>query len=266
MKEGSSLPEQEERLKGGNTAESVIRVGSTVRKPATLSTPAVQSFVAHLRSVGFQAAPKPLGIDDQGRQVWEYVPGLLWHSSKTHSLSDLRRVGALIRDLHDAAASFHVPEGTQWNNRYELSGHDLICHNDLAPWNLVCGDTRWTFVDWDATAPATRLWDLAWTCISFPPFEPECDLATAASAMQTLLSGYGLDSSRYGELIRLMATRARAEYDLIVEGAKEGKQPWIKLHAEAHHQYWGPVADRIDRNASALESRLISLDSARLKS
>ena len=66
-----------ERLKGGNTAESVVRLGSTVRKPATPSTPAVQSFVAHLRALGFQAAPKPLGIDDQNRQVWEYVPGSL---------------------------------------------------------------------------------------------------------------------------------------------------------------------------------------------
>lgn len=260
------IPEREERLKGGNTAESVVRLGSTVRKPATPSTPAVQSFVAHLRALGFQAAPRPLGIDEQNRQVWEYVPGSLWHSRKTHSLSDLRRVGGMIRDLHGAAASFHVPEGAQWNMRYEFSGHDLICHNDLAPWNLVCSDTGWTFIDWDATAPATRLWDLAWTCISFPPFEPRCDLATAASAMQSLLSGYVLDSSRYSELIRLMVMRARAEYDLIVEGAKEGQQPWVKLHAEEHHQYWGPVAEHIDRNASALESALVSLDCALRKS
>ena len=172
----------------------------------------------------------------------------------------------MIRDLHDASASFCVPEGAQWNERYEFSEHDLICHNDLAPWNLVCGESNWTFIDWDGSAPATRLWDLAWTCMSFPSFEPGCDLVTAASAMQTLLSGYVLDSSNYSELIRLMVMRAEAEYNLIVEGAKAGQQPWLKLQAEKHHQYWGPVAEHIDRNASALESTLISLDSAPRKS
>lgn len=132
MRDELSESEQEEPLDGGNTAESVVRLGSTVRKPATPSTPAVQSFVKHLRAAGFPAAPEPLGIDDQERQVWEYVTGPLWHSSKAHTQSDLRRVGTLIRDLHRAAASFSVPEGAQWNRRYELSGHDLICHNDLA--------------------------------------------------------------------------------------------------------------------------------------
>ncbi len=131
--------EQEESLKGGNTAEFVVRLGATVRKPATPSTPAVQSFVKHLRSVGFRDAPEPLGMDVQGRQVWEFIPGLVWHSTNAHTQADLRRVGTMIRDLHRAAASFCMPEGIQWNRRYEFSGHDLICHNDLAPWNLVCG-------------------------------------------------------------------------------------------------------------------------------
>lgn len=257
MNSEPSESDEEERLSGGNTAQSVVRFGSTVRKPATPSTPAVQGFVTHLRAVGFQAAPKPLGVDSQERQVWQYVPGPLWNSSMAHSQSGLRRVGALIRDLHEAASSFAVPEGAQWNTRYEQSGHDLICHNDLAPWNLVCGESRWTFIDWDAAAPATRLWDLAWTCISFPPFEPSCDFAAAASAMHSLLSGYALDPSHYGELIGLMITRARAEHDLIVEGAQAGQQPWVKLYEEEHHLYWGPVADYISRNASALEAALL---------
>ena len=59
-----------------------------------------------------------------------------------------------------------------------------------------------------------------------------------------------------------MVTRARAEHDLIVEGAQAGQQPWVKLYEEEHHLYWGPVADYISQNASALEAGLIALDSA----
>ena len=79
--------------------------------------------------------------------------------------------------------------------------------------------------------------------------------------MHTLLSGYALSPSQYGELIGLMVTRARAEYELIVEGAKEEQQPWVKLYDEEHHQYWGPVADYLHRNALALEAASVSLDS-----
>ena len=250
----------EEQLAGGNTAEWVVRLGSTVRKPVTPSTPSVHSFLKHLHAAGFEGAPQVFGLDERGRQVLEYVPGSLWHTSGTHSPTELRRIGGIIQALHRAAVSFQVPEGAQWNTRYQLKQPDIICHNDLAPWNLVCGPGRWTFIDWDAAGPATRLWDLAWSSISFPPFEPGCDLSAAASAMHALLGGYGLDQASYGELITLMVARARAEYGLIVEGAAKGQQPWARLHAEEHHRYWGPVADYIDRNASALKSLLISLD------
>lgn len=256
--------EPEVRLEGGNTAESVVRLGSTVRKPASIATPAVQGFVAHLRSAGFRAAPEPLGVDDHGRQVWEYRPGPLWASHKTHTRSDLFRVGTLIATLHRAAASFRIPHEAQWNHRYQFSEQELICHNDLAPWNLVCGDTEWTFIDWDAAGPATSLWDLAWACISFPAFEAGCDLLHSAEAMRSLLDGYGLTASKYSELIEHMVTRARAEYRLIVEGARNGEQPWLRLHAEQHHDYWGPVADYIERNASALVSMLNSGSEAQL--
>ncbi|KAA6462982.1 aminoglycoside phosphotransferase family protein [Acidobacteria bacterium AB60] len=258
MSDSAFASEPEEILRGGNTAASVVRRGTTVRKPVTPSTPAVQGFVRHLRAVGFQAAPEPLGVDDEGRQVWEYVSGPLWHDGKTHSSSDLRRVGAIIRELHEAAASFEMPESARWNMRYARNDHELVCHNDLAPWNLVCGEDRWVFIDWDGTAPATRLWDLAWSSLSFPPFEPEGDLAAAAGGLRALLDGYGLDGSRYGELIGLMVTRARAEHDLIAEGAREGQQPWARLYDEGHHRYWGPVADYVSGHASALEDLLKS--------
>ncbi len=74
--------------------------------------------------------------------------------------------------------------------------------------------------------------------------------------MQALLSGYGIEASRYRELIGLMVTRSRAEHDMIVRGAAQGQQPWAKLHAEGHHRYWGSVAECIEGNTIALESML----------
>jgi hypothetical protein len=65
----------EHLLGGGNVAAGVVRVGDTVRKPSGFWTPAVDALLMHLLRAGFTGAPRPLGRDDQGRQVLEYVPG-----------------------------------------------------------------------------------------------------------------------------------------------------------------------------------------------
>ncbi len=258
------MSEEEEKLTGGNVADLVLRIGGTVRKPATVATSAVQALLLHLHSIGFSGAPQGLGVDDRGRQVLEFVPGAMWDRKHQNILAALRRVGVLIRSLHDAIASFTPPMSAEWNALSVPDGHELICHNDLAPWNLVCGADRWAFIDWDNAAPGTRLWDLAWATISFPPIEPDCDLSIAATSINAIADGYRLQPSEYGKLLRLMAERARAGSNLLIEGARTGQQPWAKLYAESHDKYWGPVSDYISRSATTLESMLLSASATSL--
>jgi hypothetical protein len=51
----------EHRLTGGNVADRVVRIGETIRKPATQATSSVEAFLNHLHDVGFTGAPAPLG-------------------------------------------------------------------------------------------------------------------------------------------------------------------------------------------------------------
>ena len=44
---------EEQVLAGGNVGARVVRVGSTVRKPVTAATPAVEALLEYLESVGF---------------------------------------------------------------------------------------------------------------------------------------------------------------------------------------------------------------------
>ncbi len=250
---------EEEKLIGGNVAASVVRLGATVRKPATAATPAVQALLAHLHAVGCKAAPRSFGLDERGRQVLEFIPGAMWDRKQNDTLADLRRVGVLIRTLHDSSASFTPPALAVWEPLSSPEGNAMICHNDLAPWNLVCGADRWVFIDWDNAGPGTRLWDLAWATLSFPPLEPGCDLLAAARAVVALVQGYGLEPSGYGELIRLMVVRARACASLLADGAQRGEQPWVRLYAEGHAGYWGPVSDYISRHGATLEAMMMSL-------
>ncbi len=122
----------EELLKGGNVADRVVRIGATVRKPVTPALANVEALLTHLLKQGFNASPKHLGRDERGRQVLEYIPGVVG-SAHSMNLSELERVGHIVRRLHDLSATF-LPVGSDgWDVVITPDQESLICHNDLAP-------------------------------------------------------------------------------------------------------------------------------------
>ena len=167
-------------LVGGNVSAAVVRVGATVRKPVTAATTGVEAVLHHLARVGFDGAPRSLGRDEQGRQVLEYVEGPLAHRLSPMSVGELSRVGRLVADLHRALASFVPPAGVRWEVVIAPDAEEPVCHHDLAPWNLVLGEDRWVFIDWDGAGPGSRLWDLAYVAQSFVPLEEGGDPAVDA--------------------------------------------------------------------------------------
>ncbi len=63
----------EERSLGGNLNDAV-RVGETVRRRAGPWTRAVHALLRFLEEEGFDA-PRVLGMDEQGREILEYIEG-----------------------------------------------------------------------------------------------------------------------------------------------------------------------------------------------
>jgi Ser/Thr protein kinase RdoA (MazF antagonist) len=243
----------EEILTGGNVAGTVLRIGSTVRKPRWSA--AVDALLRHLNDVGFPGAPRTFGADDQGRHVLEYVPGPMADTRESLSEAGLRRVGRLIRDLHDALAGFRPPPDADWDVVIPPDRTDLICHHDLAPWNLVLGD-RWVFIDWDGAGPGSRLWDLAYAAHGFVPFHADGDPASDAPRLRILADAYGLDQEQRDGFPPLVAAHTRAMYDLLCRGAETGAQPWARLYAEGHADHWGPAADYIERHTATWAAAL----------
>jgi Ser/Thr protein kinase RdoA (MazF antagonist) len=237
-------------LTGGNVAAGVVRVGDTVRKPAGFWTPAVEALLAFLEARGFSGAPRALGRDDQGRQVLEYVPGTMAIDQPPLDASGLHRVGRLIRDLHDASAGFEPPSppGARWNVAIPPDRADLICHHDLAPWNLVLGAERWVFIDWDGAGPGSRQWDLAYAVKGFVPLEDGGDPALDGSRLRAMADGYGLRAEQREQLPPLIEAHTRGMADLLENGARTGTQPWARLHAEGHGTYWAACADYVGRH------------------
>ena len=240
----------EELLTGGNVAV-VVRSGDTVRKPWTDATPAVHAFLRHLRAKGVPGVPKVLGRDEQGRQVLEYVPGVEGQQLPPMTVAELRRLGGMVRVLHDASADFVPPPGAVWEVAIPPDGAELICHQDLAPWNLIRDGDTWTFIDWDASAPGTRLWDLAYVVQTFTPLVAGGDPAVDAPRVRAVVEGYGLDEAGRAALPELLVARTRAMYDLLEQGSRTGALPWARLWAEGHGAHWGGAADYVVAHLAA---------------
>ncbi|MFC7331067.1 phosphotransferase enzyme family protein [Marinactinospora rubrisoli] len=230
-------------LTGGNVSVGVVRVGGTVRKPATAATPAVEAFLGHLAAAGFTGAPRTLGRDERGRHVLEYVPGVMADTLPPMTPAELRRLGAMIRGLHDAAAGFTPPPGARWEVVIPPDREELVCHHDLAPWNLVRDGERWVFIDFDGAGPGSRLWDLGYAAHGFVPLRPGGDPAHDAARLRALADGYRLDAHQRAALPELTAEHVRGMHRLLVDGARRGRRPWARLHAQGHAAYWAAAAD-----------------------
>jgi len=168
-------------LPGGRTA-GAFRRGDVVIRAGGSWTPAVHAVLRHLERVGFAGAPRVVGMDGQGREVVTYLSGrtvgveLPW-PGWVHSDAALDQVGAWLRRLHDATASFVPPEGSSWFAGQSWQPGLIIGHHDVAPYNAVWTDTGGSeqlvgFVDWDTAGPSSRELDLAFAALSWVPLQP----------------------------------------------------------------------------------------------
>ncbi|WP_405753834.1 hypothetical protein OG232_26430 [Streptomyces sp. NBC_01411] len=102
-----------------------MRVGTTVRRPASASTGFIGDLLKMFEASGWPGAPRYCGIDEEGREVLTYLEGhVAWEPQQppaVYSDESLLRVTQLVREFHDLTA------GTA------LAGsHEVVCHNDLA--------------------------------------------------------------------------------------------------------------------------------------
>jgi hypothetical protein len=145
-------PLQEIPLVGGRLTPGIVRVGNTVRRDPKDNAAFVHDLLLFLDDRGFGFAPRFLGMDEQGRDIYSYLEGRTWLSSGS-GLSDdlLGQAASVIRSYHDITAGSTLAQG-----------HEIVAHHELGPHNTIFQENRLIgFIDWDDAAPDTRLRDLA---------------------------------------------------------------------------------------------------------
>lgn len=151
---------------GSENQGAVVRVGNTVRRPRGVGHEVVEALLTHLEQVGFEGSPRFLGIDENGRQVLDYLDGSShrtppWQHDDAANAAELGRLAAWLRRLHEATAGFVAPVGAQPRRPLPLAGN-VWTHGDVGYPNVVYRHQQLVgLIDWEFAAPSHRCCDPA---------------------------------------------------------------------------------------------------------
>jgi Ser/Thr protein kinase RdoA (MazF antagonist) len=260
----STAPGVAEHLSGGGTTQ-VLRVGETVRRPHQPWSPRVHQLLAHLAAAGFTGAPRTLGTDEAGRDVFGYLAGEVGHYPWTPAVAGepaLLSAARLLRAYHDATADVagQWRDGWRWEAREPV---EVVCHNDFAPYNCVFDGGRAVgVIDFDTAGPGPRTWDLAYALYRFAPLSAEDDGGGVAGAprlqaarARAFLDAYGGTRAQRAAVVAEVVPRLRALTDVMRASAAAGDAAFARHIAEGHLDHYlrdiayltehGPVWDAL---------------------
>lgn len=203
----------EEILLGGRLTAGVVRIGDTVRRPVTLSSPFVARLLTHLATIGFDGAPRYLGRDERNRDILSFIPGWVPVNFQRFENDHIWCAGQLLQRFHAATSDSDLVEQGQ-----------VVCHHDPGPNNIVFQDDRpRALIDFDLAAPGDPLNDIgymAWTwCISSRP--DRGPVALQAEQVRLLSDAY-----------RLAAYDRRRIFDAIIKQQECNMRFWTTYRAD----------------------------------
>jgi Ser/Thr protein kinase RdoA (MazF antagonist) len=263
-------------LIGGDVTEGVVRVGDTVRRPMGANAPLVHALLRYLESVGFEGAPRLLGIDAAGREVLTYMHGEVAGRPRPAWIADERRlasVGSFLREYDDAAAGFVVPEGVRAFQGLAAPQDpetpppppypaELVGHMDVTPDNVVFRDGRAVaLIDFDLAKPVSRVDEVQNAMRYWAPFEDPADRdpllrdADAPRRCRILADAYGLSELDRSRIVEVAVLRARRAWFSMRYIAKAEGGGWARM-------WEAGVGDEIKRREAWLERNGAAIEAA----
>jgi Ser/Thr protein kinase RdoA (MazF antagonist) len=236
-----NVSDEPERPLAGGIANlgQVVGVGDTVRRPASAFTDAIFALFDHLHMSGFDGVPRPLGLDDRGREILTFIEGdVPIPPFPRWSMTDdaLASVARLQRRFHEAAASFDAPAFTWSDELADPRGGSVIGHNDICPENVVFRDARAVaFLDFDFAAPGRPVWDVASVMSMWGPVRDPSDPVPGMEGLEpfararVVADAYGLDDAERAEIPDVFVERL--SISLVENRAAKGEQAFIEMLA-----------------------------------
>ena len=219
-----------ERLPGGNVG-GAVRIGATVRRPTGPWTGVVHDLMRHLQRAGLPGIPRVLGVDERGREVVSYLPGVVrdpddWNPDDA-LLAD---AVAWLRHFHGAVADFRPTGTVRWRGMSRaLAAHEIVCHHDCGTYNWVVDDGRFAgMIDWDVAGPGVPLDDVAFMAWTGVPLYRDAATADVVRRLRLVAETYGGGVDAEGIAVHAVA-RMTGAADRISAGQAAGDPGMVAL-------------------------------------
>ena len=227
-------------LTGGNMG-TVTRLGGEVRRPTGPWTANIHRLLQAYADAGIEATPRALGFTADGRERLSFLPGTVANEPAAWLWTDavLVDTARLVRRLHDASVRLAtLADG--WRSPVHTPA-EVVCHNDVAPYNLVFTDGRVTgLIDFDYASPGPRAWELAYLAYTLVPLssEPVFTESERKARLNALVSAYGTRPTA-DEVLALVPAKLDELAGFSDRMADELGKPELHLHASG---YWADAA------------------------
>jgi hypothetical protein len=243
----------EEQLVGGvANAGRVTRTGGHVLRPVGPHSTAIHAFLLALRAAGFDGAPLPAGLAEDGRERFVFIEGevpLPPYPDWAQSDEALASVAVLMRRFHRASSSFD-PSGQTWSSELaDPAGGRTVCHNDVCLENVVFRDgAAAALLDFDFAAPGRPVYDLAQLARLCVPIDDEVSAArlgwhpaSKPARLRVVADSYGLDAGARQQLMTILAESVRRGGTFVRRRVEAGDPNFVKM--------WNEMggAERFDR-------------------
>ncbi len=253
----------------GGFVNTVHRVGDTVRRTAGPWTPTIHALLHHLEDVGFVEAPRALGVDEQGREVLDWLPGTAvpWNEWPDALIvgDGVEQLAWMLRRYHDAVATFTVPADATWRNPLAPRTGELVRHGDPSPFNSLWQGGRVTgLIDWDFAQPGHAITDVAYLARYAVPVAPVRALADyglpvgldRGARLRRLCMAYG--GVTPSEVLAELKTLIQREIHETRTLSGHGMHPWIQFAHDGNVEVWSREVQWL---GSSTGSSLLDTDS-----
>ena len=204
----------EEELRGGKSTPNVVKVGNTVRRPSKESSIFVSEILKYLEKYGCPYTQRFLRFDDENREVYEYIEGVVPTDVGDTTIEQLEMFMKMLKNIHDITEKL-------------TNDGKVICHHDLSPCNVVFrGGIPIAIIDWDCCSYGERWEDVTYSIWSWANIgNHQRDTKILLDHMQKALDAYGADIEMKSDF----AEKLLWKMDKRLEDTKKINLEYIKI-------------------------------------
>lgn len=170
----------------GQNAQGVVKIGNTVHRPLNSNSEYIHQLLQLLEQKQYPYSPRYLGIDENGREILTFIKGDIARGDIQWTNEQLIHITKMIKQFHDATEGCKLTEGKE-----------VVCHNDLAPWNLVIQNSQpVAFIDFDDSKPGYRIYDFAYFLWTFLDLRNGTSVEEQVRRIKLLNKEYGEFNSK----------------------------------------------------------------------